>query len=232
MGQTVAILSANLGNFDTPVPPVNQDLPDGIEKIDYHCFTDEDFPPITGLSPRFQYRIPKLFSWQMFPGYDYYLWLDGEWSLKRPDSIKWYLEQLGNADMAFFDHPQRSSIEEEVQHIDDYMNRRKGTKSGQDYLITRYRNGLHKEQLADIKLDTEFTDDKLYASTIFLYKDSEEVRDALRLWWLHQSRYFTCDQVVLPYILWKSGLFVRTLGEQIYKTGHMSKMGHHKEEKI
>jgi len=228
----VAILSANLNNFDTPVPPVAQELPEGIESETYHCFTDADFPPITGLTPRFQYRIPKLFSWQMLPGYDYYLWMDGEWSLKRPDSLKWYIEQLGDGDIAFFKHPNRHSIKEEVQHIDDYMNRRTGTKKGQDYLVARYKNGLHREQYDDILLDEDFVDNKLYATTLFIYRDSEKVRDALRLWWLHQSRYFTCDQVVLPYILWKSGLDVRTFNQEIYKTGYMSKVGHHKEEKV
>lgn len=226
----VAILHVNLNNFDEPVPPTDQELPNGVESVTYHCFTDADFPPITGLSPRFQYRIPKLFSWQMLPGYDYYLFMDGEWTLKRPDSLKWYLEQLGNADMAFYAHPNRRTIGEEVNHIDDYLRRRKGTKRGQDYLIRRYKNGLHKEQLADIALDTSFVDNKLYASTIMLYRDSEEVRDALRLWWLHQSRYFTCDQVALPYAV--KDIAVKTFNEEIYKTGHMAKTGHHKEEEV
>ena len=66
----VAILTANLGNFDTQVDPVTQDLPNGVEKIAFHRYTDNNFPPITGLTPRLQYRIPKLFGWQMFPGYN------------------------------------------------------------------------------------------------------------------------------------------------------------------
>lgn len=228
----IAIIHINLRGFDSPVPPTDQELPDGIERVDYHCFTDADFPPIADLPGRFQYRIPKLFAWQMLPGYDYYLHLDGEWTLKRPDSLKWYMEQLGHGDIALYAHPNRSTIKDEVQHIDDYLNRRRGTKSGQDYIISRYKNGLHKEQLADIQLDQDFVDDRLYASTVMFYKDSEEMRDTMRLWWLHQSRYYTCDQVVLPYILDKSDIVVKTLGEQIYKTGHMSKTGHHRKEKV
>lgn len=223
----VAILSANLNNFDTPIKPVDQELPEGIELVTYHCYTDSDFPPIMGLTPRFQYRIPKLFGWQMFPDYDYYIWLDGTASFKRADCLRYYLEQLGDGDMAFFKHPNRHSIKEEVQHIDDYLNRRVGTKRGQDYVLRRYENGLHKEQWDDIKLDLDFKDDKLYASTTFIYRDSEKVRDALRLWWLHQSRYFTCDQVVLPYALWKSGIDVRTFDQPIYKTGYMSLVSQH-----
>ena len=116
----VAILSANLGNFDTPIDPVKQDLPEGVE-IAFHRFTDEDFPPITGLTPRFQYRIPKMFGWQMFPGYDIYIWLDASMSLQRSDSVKWLLDQLGEADVAFFKHPWRKTIKEEVNHIEEYL---------------------------------------------------------------------------------------------------------------
>src|SRR3990167_3032462 len=108
----IAILSCNLGNFDKVIKPVDQELPDGIEQIDYHCFTDSDFPPITGLTPRLQYRIPKLFGWQMFPDYDYYIWLDGSMSFTREDSAKWYMGKLGNADMAVFKHPWRKTIQE------------------------------------------------------------------------------------------------------------------------
>lgn len=226
MGQTVAILQAVLNNFDTPVDPVVQD---GIKdtEVVFHRFTDENFPPITGLTPRFQYRIPKLFGWQMYPDADVYIWLDGTASFKRRDCVQWYLDQLGDNDMAFFAHPNRSTIKEEVDHIETYMTKEAGTKRGQNYLIDRYKNGLHKEQYEDILLDEDFVDNKLYASTVFVYRDSEQVRDAMRLWWLHQSRYYTCDQVVLPYVLWKSGLRVKTFDEPIWKTGYMSRVSHH-----
>ncbi len=216
----VAILSCNLGNFDTPVKPVDQILPEGIDSATYHCFTYDDFPQIADLPPRFQYRIPKMFGWQMFEGFDYYLWLDGTVSLQREDCLKWYLDQLGDGDMAFFAHPNRKTIQEEVNHIEEHLN------LGKPYITARYKNGLHKEQLVDIQLDPHFKDTKLYASTTFIYKDSEAVRNALRVWWLHSSRYFTCDQVALPYVT--KDLDVRVLDEPIYKTGYMSLVSHHK----
>lgn len=215
----LAILSANLGSFDQVKEPVEQELPDGIEQIDYHCFTDKDFPPIMGLTPRFQYRIPKLFGWQMFPGYDDYIWLDGSVTFLRPDCVKYYMEQLGDADMCFFKHPTRRNIRQESAHIEEHL------QAGKPYIGARYVNGLHKEQLADI-LDQDYKDDKLYASTTFIYHDSEEVRDAMRLWWLHQSRYFTVDQIALPYAV--RNLAVKTFDQPIYKTGYMSMVSKHK----
>lgn len=216
----VAILTANLGDFDKPVDPVTQVVKNA--HVDFHRFTDEDFPPITGLTPRLQYRIPKMFGWQMFPGYDYYLWLDGSMSFTRHDSAEWFLDQLGDADMALFKHPWRGTMQEETDHIEEKL------EKNDKYITPRYKNGLHKEQFADCLLDPDFVDDRLYTSTAFIYRDSEKVRDALRLWWLHTSRYFTVDQIALPYVAWKQGLNVNTIPDNQYEIPYLTLVSKHK----
>lgn len=208
----LAILTANLGSFDTIKEPVPQNC-----EYNYHCFDDSNYPPITGLTPRFQYRIPKIFGWQLFPDYDCYLWLDGAWSFTRPDCAEWFLEQLGDGDMAFFKHPTRKTVREEVAHIEEYLNK------GDKYLTPRYKNGLHKEQLENMP---HYFDDRLYASTAFIYKNTREVREAMTQWWLNQSRYFTCDQVSLPYAV--RDLDVRILDAHIYKTPYLTEVSKHK----
>jgi hypothetical protein len=215
----LCILSANLGNFDKVVEPVEQLLPEGIDSIAYHCFTDSDFPPITGLTPRFQYRIPKFFGWQMFPDYDYFIWLDGSLSFTKEDGAKWFTEQLKNADIAVFKHPWRKTIKEEADHIEDHL------QQGKPYITARYKNGLHKEQLKDIQLDKYYEDDHLYASTAFIYRDGEEVRDALRMCWLHQSRYYTCDQLAFTYAL--KDLAVKVIAENPFKASHLTHVSKH-----
>lgn len=216
----LAILTANLNSFDKVVAPVGQRLPEGIDQISYHCFTDSDFPPIAGLTPRLQYRIPKFFGWQMFPDYDYYLWVDGSLTLTEDNAARWFMEQLGHADIAVFNHPWRKTIQEESDHIEDHL------LKGKPYITARYANGLHKEQLADIQLDDNYTDDHLYASTAFLYKDSEELRDAMRLIWLHQSRYYTCDQLAFTYGL--RNLAVKVIDENPFKASHLTHASKHK----
>lgn len=212
----VAILSANLNSFDKVVEPVKQK---GID-FTYHCFTDEDFPPITGLTPRLQYRIPKMFGWQMFPRYDYYIWLDGSLAITRDDAVKWFLEELGSADIAVFKHPTRKTIQEECDHIEDHL------QKGKPYITSRYKNGLHKGQLADIKLDKDYTDDHLYASTAFIYKNSRKVRKTLSYWWSHQSRYYTCDQLAFTYAL--KDLNVKVIEENPFKASHLTHASKHK----
>ena len=205
----VGILTANLGDFDSDVDFIHQKLPNGIEVV-FHRWTDRNFPPITGLTPRFQYRIPKMFGWQMFPDCNVYIWLDGSMSLQHPNSVKWFLEQLDNNDIVIFKHPWRTTIKEEIEHIEEKL--QKGSK----YLTSRYKNGLHMECYAEIMKDEYFIDNKLFASTVFAYKNTEKVQEMLKNWWFRQSRYYSCDQIPLPYVLWKNNTKVKTIDENVF----------------
>lgn len=216
----VAILTCILGGFDKPVDPVEQTIPDQSD-IEFHRWTDEDFPPVTGLTPRLQYRIPKTHGWQMYPDMDAYIWLDGSFSLTNPNSVKWLMEQLGDADIALFAHPNRKTVREEVAHLEDHL------EQGKKYISERYKNGLHVEQYSDMLEDPDFKDNVLYASTIFIYRNTPRVQAALADWWYYGSRYFTCDQVVLPYIIQKHRLDVRVLDDHIYKNKYVQEVSKH-----
>ena len=212
----IGILSANLGKFDEDIKSIKQDLPEGVEVV-FHKWTDENFPPITGLTPRFQYRIPKMFGWQMFPEQelfseiDIFIWLDGSMSLQHPDFIKWFLGQCTyDYDMLFFKHPERGTIKSEVKHIEEKL--QKGSK----YLTNRYKNGLHLDCYKEIMKDEDFVDNALFASTVFAYKNTEKVQEALRDWFFWQSRYYSCDQIPLPYILWKSNIKIKMINENVF----------------
>lgn len=212
----IGILTANLGKFDEDIESVKQNLPEDVEVI-FHKWTDKNFPPITGLTSRFQYRIPKMFGWQMFPEQEFFeridvfIWLDGSMSLQHPDSVKWFIEQLGYSnDMLFFKHPERDTIKSEVEHIEEKL--QKGSK----YLTSRYKNGLHKECYKEIMKDEDFVDNKLFASTVFAYKNTEKVQEALRDWFFWQSRYYSCDQIPLPYVLWKNNIKVKIINENVF----------------
>lgn len=219
----IAILTAILGDFDTPFDPVEQKLPKGVEEIAFHRFTDEDFPPITGLTPRLQYRIPKLFGWEMFPGYDVYIWLDGSVTLKRDDCVKWFLEQLGKADMAFFKHPTRRNIRQESDHIEEKL------QQDHYYITPRYKNGLHKEMVNVALSDPTFKDNALYTSTAFIYRNNEYAQKALKEWWFYQSRYYTCDQIAQMYAMHRTvAINVNVINENQYKIGYLSLVSQHK----
>lgn len=215
----IAILTANLGNFDTPVDPIMQITN---HDISFHRFTDENFPPITGLTPRLQYRIPKLFGYEMIPGFDAYIWLDGSMSFTNTGSVNWFVEKLGESDAAFFTHPWRKTIKEEVDHIEEKL------QEGNEYITIRYKNGLHKEQYALISNENDYIDDKLYTSTCFIYRNTERVHEFLETWWFYQSRFFTCDQVALPFAMHITNLDVAPIQEHQFKNPYVTLVSHHK----
>ena len=216
------MLSANLGNFDETVDPAKQITKDNHEVI-FHRWTDENFPPIAGVSGRFQYRIPKLFGWQMLPGHDIYMWFDGSCSLRRNDSIQWYLEQMGDADVVFFKHNLRSSIKDEVDHVEEKLVQKHA------YMIPRYENGLHKEFYEDvIKKDPYFVDDKFYTSTAFIYRNNHTMRKAMKWWWFYQSRYYSVDQISQPYAMYMAKAKVAMIDVWQFNVGHLSLVYRHK----
>ena len=218
----IAVLTANLGSFDKMNVCVDQELPEDT-KIIFHKYTDENFQPMTtAMAPRMQYRIPKLFGWQMFPDYDYYIWLDGSCSLLRSDCVKWYLEQIEDNDIALLKHPDRKNIKQETEYIE------KKLQENNSYLLNRYKNGLHKEQLAECLSDPEFKDKTLYASTSFIYKNTKKVQEMMKSWWYHQSRYFTCDQIALSYVLFKHKLKVKKIDENLYNNLYLTITSKHK----
>lgn len=185
LGKKLLVLSANLGNFDSPKEHCEQELFDDVDLIEYHRYTDSDFPPRTAsMKPRLQARIPKMMGWQMKPDYDYYIWVDSSCRLSKPDSAKWFIDKLEDRDIAFFKHPNRDTVQEEA----DYLKYRLSINC--PYITPRYKNERIDDQLAIVDPDSQ-----LFATTAFVYKNTLPARDALTLWWLHTSLYHSIDQL-------------------------------------
>jgi hypothetical protein len=179
----IVVISASLGGFDS-----RRDHEEQSVDCDFYHFTDENFPPRSkSMTPRLQARIPKMFSWQMVRGYDYYLWVDSSCRLADRNSVKWFIEQLGDADIAVFKHPHRNTVQEEA----DYLKHRLAIKC--PYITPRYAGEDIDGQLGEVD-----PQGPLYASTAFIYKDGPEVRAALKEWWYHTSRWHSIDQLSLP----------------------------------
>ena len=196
----VAVITANLGNFDQ----LGENVPQSVE-YDFHRFTDDNFPPrFCSMTPRLQARIPKCFAWQIVPDYEYYIWLDGSVILSNRDSVKWFLEQCDGVDIALFKHPERTTVQEEA----DYLKKR--IEKGCKYITPRYKNELIDEQLSEIQSDG-FKDMFLFESRAFIYRNCLEMQRVLKEWWYHISRYHQVDQLSLPYVLWKSEIIFKCI---------------------
>ena len=208
----VCVHTANLGGFDTVQPPVAQL---GVE-MTYRIFTDADFPPRPkAMSRRLQARIPKMYGWDLEPGYDAYFWLDASLQLSRPDTVSWFLEHLDGADMVVFTHPWRQTIQEEAEFL-----RMKAAKKSR-YILSRYEGEDLDGQMRAIE-DGRYTDDRLYASGAFLYRPTPWVQSALRMWWEHTSRFHCIDQLAFPYVLDSCRVLVKVIDEDIYHASHLA----------
>lgn len=171
-----AVASANFGGFEKPID-------DGRITI-----TEKEFPiRDKSMTPRLQARIVKTHMWQFVPGYDYYLWIDSSCRLK---SKQWFLEQLGDTDMAVFKHPHRDTIKEEADYLKERLH------IGCSYITPRYEHEDIDGQLLAVD-----PNEMLFASTAFIYRDSPKIRQAMKDWWYHISRYHSIDQLSLSEVL-------------------------------
>jgi hypothetical protein len=205
----VALISANLGAFDPQFEWVEQVVP-GVE-LTVHRFTDASLPPRPkAMTSRMLPGIAKMFGWQLLRGFDAYIWVDASRTITHPGFAAWMLRQLGWAEMALFRHPLRATIAEEYRFVKDKM------AAGSRYLRSRYEGEWLDEQMDVINADLAFRDDALYASTAFAYYATAPVRAALTEWWHHKTRYLLHDQLALPYVIWRHGVRINVIDEDVY----------------
>lgn len=201
----IALISASLGGFDKRSIHVPQSLP-----YDHHHFSDENLPPRDrAMLPRLQAKIPKFFGWQLRPGYDFYMWLDGNLSMAHPDTLKYFYDNCKDHDITVFRHGCRPTIWKEWRY----------TKQGLDeqsrYLVGRYENEWMDEQMQMIQDDKDYVDDFAVTGGMFMYKNTPKVHAMFKEWWYQNTRYSVQDQISFPYVLKKAGLDVN-ITEDIY----------------
>ncbi|MEX0909996.1 MAG: glycosyltransferase domain-containing protein [Candidatus Paceibacterota bacterium] len=202
---SIAVISANMGNFDRVRPHVPQNM-----EVDFYHFNDENFPlRFNAMTPRLQARIVKTFMWQLVPDYEYYLWIDCSCVLGREDSVRWFMDQIGKNDIAVFRHPNRTTVQQEADYLKERL------AMGCKYITPRYEHELLDEQMKEVS-----STDPLYASTAFIMKNTPEVRAAMKEWWYHISRYHSIDQLSLPHVIKR--LKVAVIEEKYMQTPYLT----------
>lgn len=174
MSDSVVVISACFGELDTPDSNIM-------------CITDKRFPlRDKSMTPRLQARIVKTHMWQ-FANPDIFIWVDSSCRIK---DKQWFIDKLGNAEMAVFKHPHRKTVQGEA----DYLKYRLAI--GCPYITPRYENEDIDGQLSEVDPTQQ-----LYATTAFICRNTDRVRKALKDWWYHISRYHSIDQLSLPFVL-------------------------------
>lgn len=213
MTKRILLVTANLGSFDRKsVNHAPQIVREGFA-VAMASFRDDNFPVRSNaMHPRLQAKIPKMLAWEYFPGYDYYVWVDGSVRLADPTVIQRMVDDLADADIGLFPHFDRASVRSEFEYV------QRGVEEGSPYMTGRYAGEWMREQVDLYGKDPSFVDDALYIGTYFVYSGGlvERKPGFFSDWFYHCARYSVQDQLSLPYLIHRHGLKVKSLSLESY----------------
>jgi hypothetical protein len=207
----VAVISASLGNFVALATPMLQALStEGT--VTFVPFTNENFPVRScTYTPRMQARVPKLWGWDLVPGYDVYVWLDATLTFRQTSSVQWLLDELGEVDVALFKHPYRTTVAQEAAFLREEL-----PKSRR--LMQRYTGELLDEQLEAV---TGVEEEGLHAGGVVVYRPTPRVCAMLAAWWKHVSCFHQDDQLSLPFVLKQHDVQAHIINANIYENPYL-----------
>jgi len=220
----VALLSANLGktvDIDLHNRHTKQIGIDGVAVDAYHFTRENMILRTNALTPRMQTKIPKMLGFEIKPGYDFYIWVDANITLKKPDSIYWLLSHLmGGSDIVLFKHSDNETIQQEAEFVKQLM------EGGHKHIIARYMHEPMDEQVEAYLADPDFEDNELYSSSIVVMRNTPKMQTTMRDWFYHCARYSIQDQISLPYVLKKHECKVNKIDGYIFDCDYLEYHGH------
>jgi hypothetical protein len=200
------LITANIGGIDASKSPIK------------NMFQYSDFP--SKLPSRLQAKYYKMCSHWLHPEYDAYIWIDSSFTVQE-GLIEWMVQQLGDADCAFFSHLHRSSIVDEADFVNQQM------KAGNQYLLARYSGQKMTEQVnsyIDSGFNTAFG---LYGGGLFIRRNTPKVNHAFDHWYIENTKWTIQDQLSLPYILWKHDLKFKVIDKHLLYRGPYHAFSNH-----
>lgn len=191
----VAIISANLGSYDPPNEWPELDVPAGVS-LSIHRLTDKDLPPRPlAMTSRLMCGIPKWFGKDFAPDADVIIWIDASCA-PTPIFVSWWLDALGRDDIAVFRHPDRRTVQEEIDFV-----RARMAKPGERYLTSRYK-AEWLDGIEEYVLNKTQPRARLLASTSFAYRTrSNDLAVALNRVFLLKARYHLHDQMAFSCVV-------------------------------
>jgi hypothetical protein len=224
----IAVYTFISGVYDS-LKPYNKEF---AKEADFYFFTDNPQKPPTGSgeyktiivpiqegTERYVSRHYKILSHELFPGYDYIIWLDGSTSIEvSPKEL--VNKYLSSCDLAAFKYPDDiSQYPTDTKHkdIDDciYSHAAKCVKAGRlSKLIVGQQMTYYQSQ--GFSQHAGFCELR-----VILRRNIELVKAFNNLVLDIYKRWLTCDQLCFNYCTWKLGIKYNTIewGSPEFKTG-------------
>jgi len=207
----ILVITANIGGTSS-----NTFVPQNIPNVDFVKLDNSNYPErIKAMHPRLQGKIPKMLAWELYPDYDYYIWVDAPFSLNNSNSVQWFLDKLQNNKAAFFMHPVRTTVQSEAEFVIDNI------KYNNQYLIDRYQNENMKEQVESYLKDPNYNDNILISAGVFIYSADvvkNKENNVMKEWFYQNCLWSVQDQLSLPYVLQKYNIDYTIINENIYES--------------
>lgn len=209
----VAIYTAVFGGYDSIKPQVKQTI-----ETDFFCFTDQEIthPDWNVVSIPAEGNARKQAKWfKLMPhhvsqlnGYDFAIWIDGSFEIKRPDFVEWVLSFIKESGWAVFRHNQTSCIYDEA----DAMAK-----------VIKYHGSPINEQAAYYKEQGYPAQNGLYFCGLIARDMSRGVwKSVCSAWWSENDRWTLRDQISLPYVLWKEKATIDIIEGNLFKQPYFS----------
>jgi len=185
----IAVYTCIVGDYDSRLNNQN------FEGADYFFFTDgeatgrdpwyEKKATTLFSDPRRNARYHKLLSHEMFPEYDFTIWIDGSVVLKI--SPKELVEEMGDADILTSYHPNRKTVFDEAEECKRL------------FLDIPSVIDVHVKKM----LDNGFRDDVGLAETKVVVRRNVPSVKKFNSTWFHELVTGSLrDQVSFPYVAW------------------------------
>jgi hypothetical protein len=206
----ILVTSARIGNICNKSIPTQQG-----HDVTFICLDSTNFAPRSkSMTARMVSKIPKMLAWDLYPGYDMYIWMDSNFNFTTNKFADWFVKRIGDKQALFFKHPHgRTTIKSEADFLINQQ------AKGDRYLIDRCFGEDIQNQIDTYLKDPNFVDNKLMACGIFAYKASvveNRQCNLMKEWYYNVCRWNIRDQVSLPYALSKFDISYELINDNIY----------------
>lgn len=191
---TIAVISASIGDFDTPKLFPEQDI-----ECDYYYFTETP-TPFHSSDSRLKAKYFKMLAHEIMP-HDILVWVDGNVQIKTSSFIREFINEMGNADVCLAKHPFRDSVYNEADFIASEIDK------GNKYFLQRYSKESILQEVGSMRKDIK----GLYWCGLFARRNNTKVNAAFCDWFLENVLWTNFDQNNFVKIVYKHNLKINTI---------------------
>jgi hypothetical protein len=192
----VCVMTAIFGGVDEARPMVEQSLPEGAI-YERFIYTEQNTPfPLPNLPERLQAKYFKCNMAHAKPGYDVYVWIDGNVEVADPLFMGKLIAPLflDNTKITIQKHHERNTIKEEIDFI---------LNSNNPYLTIRYgKQPLAAEYGYYIAQGMPHTA-PLYSCNVFAHSNRNKAIQVMDEWWALCLQWSWFDQSAFSFLAWK-----------------------------